>query len=103
MSCQSVAILFSYLKPSTDYADDFCVICGWFYSYLSAISGSTFVARLAGTQHASNAVSVNTTTTPAKIVASVGVTPNNNPRINRVNANAAASPSASPINANNIP
>src|ERR1043165_6401093 len=94
MSCQSVIMVFSW---AMDRSWRTCLT----YSYLNATSGSTFVARLAGTQHATNAVSVNTTTTPAKIVVSVGVTPNNNPRINRVKANAAARPITSPISANN--
>src|ERR1044072_2854275 len=46
------------------------------YSYLSALSGSTFVALLAGTKHAINATSPNPTAITANVHGSRGLTPN---------------------------
>ena len=45
------------------------------HSYLSAIIGSTFVARLAGMKHARNVINVRSTATPAKTSGSVVLTP----------------------------
>src|SRR5262249_23756386 len=56
------------------------------HSHLNAIMGSTFVARRAGIQQASNATNVNTTATTIKVSGSVGRTPNKRVSNQRVSA-----------------
>ena len=59
------------LKPDTT--------CEAYYSERSATSGSTRVARRAGTYDASAATTPNITTTAANVVTSSGVSPNSRP------------------------
>jgi hypothetical protein len=62
------------------------------YSYLSADKGSTLVARHAGKYVAIAPIANMPNATVAKIIVSVGVTPNNNDAITRVKPNDAATP-----------
>src|SRR6266511_4568865 len=62
------------------------------YSDLSDISGSTFVARRAGIQHASSEKALSRSAITVNVSGSVVLTPNNSARINRVNAKAATGP-----------
>ena len=73
------------------------------YSYLRATSGSTFVARRAGSAHASTAAPSDTKTTIKYVAGSEAVTPNNMLDIHRVSANAPAKPIVVPITVSNIP
>jgi hypothetical protein len=73
------------------------------YSYLNATNGSTFVARRAGIKLASSATTNNNTETAIKVILSVGVTPNSNDSMNRVNANEAPTPMTIPRNVKAIP
>ena len=66
------------------------------YSHLSATSGSTRVALLAGIKHAINATSNRQIGTKTKVLISVAVTPNNKLVISRVSTYAATNPSATP-------
>src|SRR6185369_10105238 len=75
----------------------------WSYSYRSATSGSTFVARSAGTRHAMKATANNNTATTPNVIGSLAVTWNRNAAITRVNAYAPSSPKTTPPNASNIP
>ena len=47
----------------------------WIYSYRRATSGSTFVARQAGTKQASSATAVSNNAMLAKVAGSVALTP----------------------------
>src|SRR5262245_44226047 len=73
------------------------------YSCLRAITGSTFVARRAGRSAASSATAVSNSVITAKVNGSVALTPNNRVFINRVSANAPASPTNTPAPARTIP
>ena len=59
------------------------------YSFLKAISGSTFVARRAGSQQATSATPLSNSATPTNVSGSVGATPYNKPCSQRVAATAA--------------
>src|SRR5438093_312843 len=63
-----------------------------FHSYLSASIGSTRVARLAGSQHASNATRTNATATAARVSRSPGLTSNSRLVRKRDETKAPASP-----------
>ena len=73
------------------------------YSYLSATIGSTFVARLAGTQHASKATNASSNAIPTNVHGFVALTPKSRFFIVRVNANEETIPNATPTNASFIP
>ncbi len=73
------------------------------YSARRATSGSTFVARRAGMEHASRAMLTKVTAAAAKVAGSVGVTPKSPAAITRVRAIAAGIPMATPITANTRP
>src|SRR6185503_6389761 len=73
------------------------------YSYRSATSGSTCVARRAGIKHASNAAPSATRNTSTYAAGSDAETPNNMLDIQRVNTKAAPSPITAPINVSAIP
>jgi hypothetical protein len=67
------------------------------YSVRNATIGSTFVARRAGIQQATNATPASSNVTPPKVSGSVAVTPNKKNASARVIANAPASPTITPI------
>src|SRR5262249_55089321 len=69
---------------------------GEIHSQRSAIIGSPFVARRAGTQHASIATKASSKAMPANVTGSVALTSNRNFLINRASANAAINPSDKP-------
>jgi hypothetical protein len=73
------------------------------HSYLSAISGSTFVARRAGMKQANNARTIKTTEEIPKVIRSLGATPNKRLLIERVTTIAPTTPIATPISVNFIP
>jgi ADP-ribosylglycohydrolase len=73
------------------------------HSERKAISGSTFVARRAGIQHASKATNSNNNGAAMNVVGSVAVTPNNNPVNTRVKPKAANQPMPMPHIAKRIP
>src|ERR1044072_4547738 len=73
------------------------------YSYRRAINGSTFVARRAGSAHASTAAPSDTRSTIKYVAGSDALTPNNMLDIQRVSANAPANPITVPISVSNIP
>jgi len=66
------------------------------HSYRSAIIGSTFVARCAGSQQASNATTVSNSAITMNVNGSVALTPNNRVFINCVNATDATKPNTTP-------
>ena len=66
------------------------------YSYLSASSGSTFVARRAGIQQATKATTISSSESPTNVSGSVALTPNSKPFISRVRANAPLRPITCP-------
>jgi len=68
-----------------------------FYSFLSAIIGSSRVARRTGIHEATTATSRRPPAAAAKVGGSPGVTPNNSPLSTRVAATAPAVPAAMPI------
>src|SRR6185369_17627763 len=80
-----------------------CVIRGWFYSYLSAIIGSTFAALRAGIRHATSATPANSSGTATNVNGSEAFTPNNNELIKRVNANDATRPIPTPSSVSPMP
>jgi hypothetical protein len=73
------------------------------YSYLSATSGSTFVARRAGIKLANNATTIKTTEEMPKVIRSVGATANKRLLIKRVTTIAPTTPIVTPISVNFIP
>jgi hypothetical protein len=73
------------------------------YSYLSATSGSTFVARRAGIKQANNATAINAAAEIPKVIRSVGATANKRLRIKRVTTIAPTTPIVIPISVNFIP
>src|SRR6266852_5459996 len=80
-----------------------CSDIWYIYSQRSAISGSTLVARCAGTKHEMKATTINKAATATNVIGSRSVTPNSNDDITLVSANAPASPTMTPINASIIP
>lgn len=84
--CRRAALAQSFLgahaKSITTRGDD--SQASTYYSYLSAISGSTFVALRAGIKQAINATLNRTSGTAANVTRSVGVTWNNRCDITRV-------------------
>ncbi len=74
-----------------------------FYSARRATSGSTFVARRAGMEHASSAMLTNMTAAATKVAGSVAVTPKSRLAITRVRATAAGIPMATPSSAKTRP
>ena len=73
------------------------------HSYRSAVSGSTFVARHAGTQQANSATTESKTAITTNVSGSVALTPNRRLFIVRVNANEAINPNTDPTTASVIP
>ena len=65
--------------------------------------GSTFAARLAGTQQATNATTVNNPAMPINVRGSVALIPNSKFFMVRVNTIDATTPNATPNNASFIP
>src|SRR3569833_4712469 len=76
--------------------DDFCRSSDDDYSLRVAINGSTAAARCAGHQLARSATPVSVSATLANVTTSTAETPNNMLLMNRVTANAAASPMPTP-------
>src|SRR5678815_2606644 len=74
-----------------------------FHSYLSATSGSTFVARSAGTKHAIKATANNNPATTANVIGSLALTWNSNVDITFVSMNAPINPTTTPTTASIIP
>jgi hypothetical protein len=66
------------------------------HSCLNAMSGSTLVARRAGSQHASNEIAVSNNAAMPNVSGSVVVTPNNSRLNQRVNTSEAISPELNP-------
>src|ERR1700694_264480 len=66
------------------------------HSFLSAMSGSTFVARRAGMLQAVSATTVSSAETNTNVSGSLGVTPNSKLRITRGMARAPAKPKTIP-------
>jgi hypothetical protein len=73
------------------------------HSWRSAITGSSRVARCAGSHTAMNATPASSSVTVVKIVGSRGATPNRKPESTRANQSDDARPTAMPEIARNIP
>jgi hypothetical protein len=73
------------------------------HSHRRATIGSIFVARRAGTKHASIATRASSSAIAMNVNGSVAPTPNSNPAINLVSANEAAKPIAMPMETSATP
>src|SRR5207237_8851020 len=69
------------------------------YSDFNAITGSTLVARSAGTMQAVSATAASATATATNVSGSAGVTPGSNPRITRATGSDTTKPRPSPMSA----
>ena len=79
------------------------IICKLIYSYLSAIIGSTLVARRAGTRQATSATLLNKIAVAANVSGSVAVIPYRKLANSLVNPNAPPIPITTPIIAGAMP